>query len=109
MQPEQIEQLVIEYGSITELKNQTDARLAEIREALSSELAIGTHEIAARKVIIAVRNGLDKAAIAEAYPLANHLELYVTEVDTKAARNFIAPTDLKTKFSIPGPKTVTVR
>jgi hypothetical protein len=109
MRPEQIEQLVIEYSSLTELKNDTDARLAAIRETLAAELALGTHNIADRKVIIAIRNGLDKQAIATAYPATDYPTLYSTEIDTKAARNQIAPAELKDKFTIPGPVTVTVR
>jgi hypothetical protein len=103
-----LEELVTEYVAVTELKAETESRLKHLRGELLTRLDVGTHDIADRKVIVAVRGTLDKTAIAAAYPWDNHPDMYAVDIDTKAVRHHLAPATLEafTNYSDP---TVSVR
>ena len=106
--PANHQQLVVEYGALTELKAEADERLAEIRRILVLELPIGTHEIADRKVIVSIRNDLDKAALAAAYPADDRPELYAVALDPKEVRRHLPKVEVD-RFCKPSPPMVTVR
>ena len=103
-----LEQLVLEDTKLAENEERIKARRATIRSVLARHLDAGTTDLADHKVIVSTPARLDAKALGEAFPVAQHPELYKPTLDTSAVRHHLAPTVLE-QYTRAGSTTVTIR
>lgn len=103
-----LEQLVLEDTKLAEDEERIKARRATIRAVLARNLNAGTTDLADHKVIVSTPSRLDAKALAEAYPVTEHPELYKPAVDLDAVKHHLAPAVLD-GYRRAGSTTVTIR
>ncbi|MBE9924453.1 hypothetical protein G8C93_00915 [Cellulosimicrobium cellulans] len=104
----QLEQLVLEDTKLAEDEERIKARRATIRSVLARHLDAGTTDLADHKVIVSMPSRLDAKALGEAFPVAQHPELYKPALDTTAVRHHLSPAVLE-QYTRAGSTTVTIR
>lgn len=90
-----IEQLVIERAKLTNDRDALIERIAELDALITHHLPIGTHTVVDHKVVITTPSRLDPKKLEQAYPVAQHPELYKPAIDTAAVKARIAPLELE--------------
>lgn len=104
-----IEQLAIEDVKLRDEETAIKERRDQIKSILRTLVPVGaTQPAGPYKVIVTSPAKLDTAALAKAYPVATHHELYKPTLDTAAVRKHLAPIDLE-QYSTHGTPVVTVK
>ena len=102
----ELEQLAAEYTKRAEAVAADVERMDEIKQILRDHLTPGTHDLAGVKVQVrAGARRLNTAALAEAYPVSDHVELYSLALDTAKVKDHLAPAVLR-NFQTQGANTV---
>lgn len=105
----ELEQLAAEYTKRAEAVAADVERMDEIKQILRDQLSPGTHDLAGVKV--QVRQGarrLNSKALAEAFPVAEHVELYSLALDTAKVKDNLSPAVLR-DFQTQAANTVVIQ
>lgn len=102
-----LEQLVLEHTKLTDDIAALTERRDTIKHLLAKHLPDGGN-IAGHVVQVTRPRRLDPKALEQAYPVAQHPELYRPALDTAAVKKHIAEVELDA-FKIEGRPSVTVK